>query len=145
MPATASRRQKFEARFEQKFLLERIADLHRRPIFARFLGQFARRKSRARKTIATRLRADIKNGIANAAGGAARDLFVTQHAEAKNIYQRIAFETFIEINFAADCRDAEAISVMRDAGDDAGEQPPIGRPDFGFRRSAACSRFRVRL
>ena len=31
-------REQFEARFEQKFLLERIADLHGRPIFARFFG-----------------------------------------------------------------------------------------------------------
>ena len=51
---------------------------------------------------------------------------MTQNAETKNIYQRIALETLIEIDFAADRRDADAIAVMRDAGDDAGEQPPIG-------------------
>ena len=37
-----------EARFEQKLLLERVTDLHRGPIFARFFRQFPRRESRAR-------------------------------------------------------------------------------------------------
>ena len=119
-------REQFEARFEQQFFHERIADLHRGTIFARFLGQFARRERRACETIATRRRADVKNRIAHAVGRAARDLFVTQHAEAKSIHERIALETFVEINLAADGRDADAIAVMRDARDDAGEQPPIG-------------------
>ena len=51
---------------------------------------------------------------------------MTQHAEAKNIYQRISLETFIEINLAANCWNADAVSVMRDAGHDAGEEPPVG-------------------
>ena len=48
-----------------------------------------------------------------------------QHAEAKNVYQRIALEAFIEINLAADGRDADTISVMCDTGDDAGKEPPV--------------------
>ena len=51
---------------------------------------------------------------------------MTQDAEAKNVHQRIALKAFIEINLATDGRDADAVSVMRDAGDDAGEEPPVG-------------------
>ncbi len=125
MPATASVREQFQAGFEQQLLLERIADLHRRPVFARFFGQFARGEGRAGQTIATRLRADVENRIANAAGRAARELLVPQNAEAENIHQRIAFETFVEINLAADRRNADAIAVVRDAGNDAGEEPAV--------------------
>ena len=53
----------FKAGFEQQFFLERIADLHRWTIFARLVGQFARSKRCARKTVATRLSADVENGI----------------------------------------------------------------------------------
>jgi len=53
-------------------------------------------------------------------------LLVTQHTKTKNIYERIALETLIKIDFTADRRDPDAISVVRDPGDYAGEQPPIG-------------------
>src|SRR5207248_7333754 len=69
---------------------------------------------------------DIADRIYNAEGSSAQQLIVTQNAEAENINQRVAFETFIEINFAADRWDADAISVMRDAGNDTGEEPAIG-------------------
>ena len=122
MPATASVASNSRHASSKQFLLEWIADLHGRPIFARFFRQFARSESRAGQTIAPRFRADIKNRIADPACRAARELLVPQDAEAKNIDQRISFETFVEINFAADRRNADAVSVMRDAGDDAGEQ-----------------------
>ena len=50
---------------------------------------------------------------------------MTQNAEAKGVHERIAFVGFVEINFARDSRDAEAIAVMRDAGDDAGEKTAV--------------------
>ncbi len=56
---------------------------------------------------------------------APRELFVPQNAKAKNVYQRIALETFIEINFAADGRDADAVAVMRDAGNDSGKKAAV--------------------
>ena len=56
---------------------------------------------------------------------------MTQHAEAKNVYQRIALEAFIEINLAANGRDPYAISVVCDTGDDTREQSAI-RCDFRF-------------
>ena len=116
------RREQFETRLEQKLLFKRIANLHRGPIFFRLLSQLARCKRRACQTVASRFSADVKNRIADSAGRAARELIVPQHAETKNIYQRIALEAFVEINLAADRRHADAVSVMRDAGDDAGEK-----------------------
>ena len=52
-------------------------------------------------------------------------MFISQHAEAKNIYERIALEAFVEINFAADCRDADTISVVRNTGNNAGEKAAV--------------------
>src|SRR2546430_1134838 len=115
-----------EARFEQKFLFERIADLHCRTIFARLLGQFARSERRPGQAITPGLGADIKNWITNAGCSAPCQLLVTQHTKAKNIYEGIALETLIKIDFTANGRDPNAISVVRDPGNDAGEQPPIG-------------------
>ena len=50
---------------------------------------------------------------------------MAQHAEAKCVHERIAFVRFVEINLARDGRDAEAIAVMRNAADDAGEQTAV--------------------
>src|SRR5207245_9256779 len=91
--------------------LEWITDLHGGPIFARLLRQFARRESRTCKTITAGFGADIKHRIACAFRSAARELFVAQHAEAKNVYQWIALEAFIEINIAANCRNPHAVPV----------------------------------
>ncbi len=118
--------EQFQARFANQFFHERIADLHRAALLlGGFLGQILRGKRRARQAVATRRRADVKNRIAHALGRAARDLFVAQHAEAKRVHERIAFVGFVEINLARDGRDAETISVMRDAADHAGKKAAI--------------------
>ena len=117
--------EQFQTRFEQQFFLERVAYLHGRAIFTRLLCQFTRCEGRTRKTIATRLGADVKNRIAAAFCCAARDLFVAQYAEAKHVYQGIAFEAFVEINFAPDGRYADTVAIVRDPGDDAGEEPLV--------------------
>src|SRR5207248_3146754 len=116
----------FEACFKQQFFLEWIADLHRRAVLPRLLSQFAGGKRCAGETVTTRFSADVKNGISRAFRGAAGELIVPQYAEAKNVYQRIAIETLIEINLAADCGDADAVAVMRDTRDDTREEPPVG-------------------
>ena len=127
--------EQFQARFAHQLFHERIADLHRAALLlGGFLGQILRGKRRARQAIATRRRADVKDRIAHALGRAARDLFVAQHAEAKRVHQRIALVAFVEINFARDGRNAEAIAVMRDAADHAGEKPAI----VGMRFRADC-------
>ena len=55
---------------------------------------------------------------------------MSQHAEAKNIYERITFEAFVKINLAADRRDSDAIAVMSDPADDSRKQTPVCR-DLG--------------
>ena len=50
---------------------------------------------------------------------------MAQHAEAKNVNQRIALETFVKINLAADGGNADAVAVMRDTRDDTGKEPPV--------------------
>src|SRR5207302_7643464 len=35
-------------------------------------------------------------------------------------------EAFVEINFTADGRDADAIAIVCNSRDDAGEEPPVG-------------------
>ena len=54
------------------------------------------------------------------------------NAEREDIHQRIAVVAFLENGLAADGRDAEAIAVMRDAGDDAFEDTSIARARLGI-------------
>ena len=119
-------REQFETRFEEQLLFEWIAHLNRGAVFARFLGQFARCECCSRQSVTTRFRADIKDRIAHPAGRAARQLLMPQDAKAKNVDQRIALETFVEIDLAADRWDADAVPVVRDTGNHTGEEPPVG-------------------
>src|SRR5205814_2818798 len=68
---------------------------------------------------------DVKDRIADALCGAARDLLVAQHPQAKRVDQRIAFVTWVEIDLAGDRRDAETVAVMGDAAYDASEEPAV--------------------
>ena len=63
---------------------------------------------------------------------------MTQDTEAKNVHKGITLKAFIEINLAADGRDADTVAIMRDAGDDAREEPSVSG-------DAWCSLFAVRL
>src|SRR5437660_11724094 len=70
---------------------------------------------------------------------------MAQHAETEHIYKRIALETLVEINFATDGRHADAVAVMRDAGDDAGEEAAVcGDLRLSILWSSArCQRFLI--
>ena len=46
-----------------------------------------------------------------------------QYAQRKGVYQRVAFVALVEIHLAGHGRNAEAISVMRNAADHASEEP----------------------
>ena len=118
--------EQFEAGLQHEFFHEWIADLHRAAlVFGRCFGQILRGKRRAGQPIASRRRSDVEHGIANSFGGAARDLVVAQHAQAKRVHQRVCFVARVEIDLAADGRDAEAVAVMGDAGDDACEEAAV--------------------
>ena len=118
--------EEFEAGFEEEFFFERVADLHGGAVLLALLGQLARGKGRAREAVAPGLGADIENGVADAARCAARDLLVAEDAEIEDVHERIAVVAFVEIDLAADGGDADAVPVMRDARDHAGEEAAVG-------------------
>ena len=99
--------------------------MHSRTILARFFSQLTRGERCAGQSVPASFGADVENGITDAMGGAARELFMAQHAETEDIYKRIALETFVEINFATNGRHANAVAVMRNAGDDASEEAAV--------------------
>ena len=82
----------------------------------------ASEKDRAREAIATGSRTYIKNGIANAGGTAADDLFMTKDAEAERVDERIQRIRFVERDLTADRRDSERVAVVRDSGNDSRQQ-----------------------
>ena len=86
------------------------------------LGEILRGKRRARQTIAAGGWSDIKHRVAHALGRTARNLIMPQYAQRKGVYQRVTFVAFIEIHLAGHGRNAEAISVMRNAADHAAEE-----------------------
>ena len=96
------------------------------------LGQILRGEGGAGQAVAAGGRADVEDGIAQALGRAARDLFVAQDAEAKDVDQGISLVGLVKINFAGDGGNAEAIAVMSDAADHAREEAAVVR-NFGFR------------
>jgi hypothetical protein len=50
---------------------------------------------------------------------------MAQNTEAEGIDERIPFIGFVEIDFAGDRWDAEAIAVVGDAGDDASKEAAV--------------------
>ncbi len=115
----------FEAGFEQEFFHERVADLDRGPVRVRFFGKLARGERGPGQAVATGGAADVDDRVADAGRGAALDLVVAEDTEAEGVDQRVAVIGIVEVHLAADGRDADAIAVVRDTGDDAGEQAPV--------------------
>ena len=118
--------EEFEAGFEEEFFAEGVADLHGGAVFLGFLGEFARGEGGAGEAVTASFGPDIENGIAHALGGSAGDLLVLEDAEAEDIDERISRVAVVEIHFAANGRDADAISVVGDAIHHAGEESAVG-------------------
>src|SRR5262249_28270890 len=131
----------FQASITDELLHERVPDLDGAALlFGSGLRQVLRRERRAGQTVAAGGRPDIEDRVADAFGCAADDLFVAQDAEAERIDEGVTFVTLVEVNFARERRDAEAVSVMGDAADDPCEQTTIA----GYlRRSTWISRIAV--
>ena len=136
MPTSAPVRHHLETRFEQKLLGERIANLHRRPLFLRLLVELGRGHRRAVNAVAAGLGADVVNGIARAARCALDDVLVPGDAEAEHVDERVAAVRLVECDLAADGRDADAVAVAADAGDDALENAPVLSADRAVRSAA---------
>ena len=118
--------EEFEAGFEEEFFAEGVADLHGGAVFLGFLGEFAGSEGGASEAVTACFRTNIENGIAHALGGSAGDLLVLEDAEAEDIDERISRVAVVEIDLAADGRDADAISVVGDAIDHACEEAAVG-------------------
>src|SRR5207253_856243 len=72
--------------------------------------------------VAARLRADVVDGVADARGHALDDVRGLRNAETEHVDQRIARVRRLEGDLSADSRNADAVAVAGDAGDDAVEQ-----------------------
>ncbi len=108
----------FKTGFEKQLLHERIADLHVGTLGAGIFAESGRGHRRAVNAVAPGLRADIDDGIADAGGAAVEDLVLFENAEGEGVDQRVLRIAAREGDFAADRRNAEAVSVEGDAADD---------------------------
>ena len=97
------------------------------PLLFRLLVELRRRHRRAVDAVAAGLGADVVDGVADAAGRALDDVVVPGDAEAEHVDQRIAVVRLVEGDLAADRRDADAVAVAADAGDDAFEDAAVER------------------
>ena len=88
----------------------------------RFVVELRRRHRRAVDAVAAGLGADVVDRVADAGGDALDDVGLLRDAEAEDVDQRVAGVGRLEDDLAADGRDADAVAVAGDAGDDAFEQ-----------------------
>src|SRR6185312_5075696 len=77
--------------------------------------------------IASGRRAHHQHGIAHARRLRRNQLVALDQPDAHRIHQRIAAVALVEVDFAADRRDAEAVAIAADAADDAVEEVAIAR------------------
>ncbi len=70
-------------------------------------------------TVAARLGSHVNNWIADAGCFAVKDLVVAEDAECKYVDERVTVVAFVEDAFASNGRNAKAVTVMRDPGDNA--------------------------
>ena len=107
-----------ETRLEQKFFRERIADLHGRTFLFRRFIEFRRRHRRAVNAVASRFRADVDHGVADAARRPFENFLALRDAEGKRVDEDVAVVRRVERRLAADRRDADAVAVAADAAHD---------------------------
>ena len=88
------------------------------------------------QAVAPGRRAHVVDGVAEARGLPAPDLVVAQGAEAEGVHQRVALVRAVEVDVPADGGHADAVAVVRDAGDHSAQEPPASRASPA-RRSAA--------
>ena len=127
------RRHQLEARLDQQFLGERIADLDRRPLLLRIFGEVRARHGRAMNPVAPGLRSDIDDRIADPRRRRVENLVLLGDPHGHRVDQDIAVVRRVEIDLAADRRHADAIAVSADPRDHPREQMPrlgmIGPPE----------------
>ena len=111
-----------EAGLDEQLLGERVADLHARPARGAVLVEGRRgQHAHAADAVATGLRAQQHDDVADAARGRQLDPVPGQHAEAQRVDERVALVARVEDDLTADVGQSQAVPVAADAGDDAGQ------------------------
>src|SRR5205823_9436636 len=96
-----------------------IADLHGRSLGVRPFVKRARCHGRAMNAIATGFRADVKDRIPFTGCPPPEDAFAWSDPDAHDVHERVLIVDIVKVDLAADGRDADAVPIGADAGDDA--------------------------
>ena len=111
-----------QAGFDQQLLGEGIADLHGRALGLRVLFEIRGSHGRAVNAVTPGLGADIDDRIADAGRGAVENLVRIGDAHRHRIDQDIAVIGRVEVGFAGNGRNTDAIAVPADPRDHALDQ-----------------------
>ena len=130
--------QQLQAALEQLLLGERVADLHRRALGLVALAELgARRAPRRRRSRRARSARRAARDVAGPGGGAADQPLVRREPEAHRVDQAVLLVAGLEVDLAADGRDADRVAVVADPGDGVLEQVARALGGLPARRSAA--------
>ena len=124
-----SRGEELEGALDEQLLHERVADLDARPL-GRTGGVegLAGEHADPADAVAAGLGAVQDDLVADAARLGEVQVLVAEHADAQGVDERVAEIGLVEDRLAADVRQAEAVAVAADAGDDPGQHPVgVGR------------------
>src|SRR5205807_10133269 len=101
-----------------ELLHERIAHLHGRALALALFVEFGAGHGGAVDAVASGAGADVDDGIPHAARGAPEDAVGLEETERECVDQTVAVEGGVERDLSGDRRDADAVAVTGDAGDD---------------------------
>ena len=129
-----------KAGFEQQLFQKGIAHLHVGPLGLGGFAELFAGHGGAVNAVAAGLRANINYGIAFARGLGIENLVAADQSQSESVDQRIARVARLELGFAAQVGDAEAVAVGSDSADYAFQdgmvlvellQPSSARPAAG--------------
>ena len=114
--------EELEAGFQQELLEKGIADLDGGALRRALLVELGGGHRRPVDAVAAGARADVDDGIADAARRAAKDAVRLQDAEREGVHEAVAVVAVVERDLAAHGGNADAVAVARDARHDALEE-----------------------
>ena len=129
MPTTTSARVQLQAALDQQLLHERVAHLDARAAWPATRPRTSPRPAPTRRRCRRR-RSARRTGrpCCPARGDGQLDLVLAEQAHAERVDQGVADVAGVEDDLAADVGQAEAVAVVADALDHAGQHPPgVGR------------------
>ena len=115
--------QQLERALEQLGLLERIADLDRRPLGLVLGVELGRGENRCpADPVAPGRRAEQDEDVADPSRCAADDVVLAREPERHRVDEAVGLVRRLEVDLSADVRHADAVAVVADPGDSAIEQ-----------------------